>query len=226
MSPSRARSAPAPTYAPVTPSAATDSRGRRASKKINPAVPVPEPSAARRAPPPTMATPGPACLALAVSSRRAASTCSRAKTTACCDAVWINSSSERSATLSTPGTAIRVRVPAALARKRKSHAAGHDARRRGPGPAASCPRERTPALASCTSPAGCPMGRGVATEQRGRCRNGEHRHSAACGRGIVKDERSMAACPRFAVVRVPHAGESCSRRGLLQPAPPRRLRRT
>ena len=67
-SPSRARTALAPAYAPVTPSAAADAPRRRASSRINAAVPVPEASAARRAPPPTIATPGNACLALAVSS--------------------------------------------------------------------------------------------------------------------------------------------------------------
>jgi hypothetical protein len=51
-----------------------------------------------------MATPGPACLALAVSSRRATSNCSRATTTATC---------------STPGTDIRPWLPAALARKHR-----------------------------------------------------------------------------------------------------------
>jgi hypothetical protein len=104
-SPSRARIAPAPAYAPVTPSAAAAPR-RRPSKRTNAAVPVPEASAARRVPPPTMATPGPACLALAVSSRRATSTCSRATTTTCWAAVCTSSSSGRWPICS-PGTDIR-----------------------------------------------------------------------------------------------------------------------
>jgi hypothetical protein len=116
-SPPRASNAPAPAYAPVTPSAAADTPGRRASKRINAAVPVPEASAASSAPPPTMATPGPAWLARAVSSRRATSTCSRAKSTACWDAACTNSWSGRSAIWSTPGTDIRPGYPRRLARK-------------------------------------------------------------------------------------------------------------
>jgi hypothetical protein len=84
MSPLRASNAPAPAYAPVTPSAAADAPGRRSSKRISAAVPVPEASTARRPPPPSMATPGPACRALAVSSRRTTSICSRATATATC----------------------------------------------------------------------------------------------------------------------------------------------
>jgi hypothetical protein len=83
-----------------------DAPGRRASKRINAAVPVPEASAARRAPPPTMATPGPACLARAVSSRRATSTCSRASTTACWDAVCASCSSGRSPICSIPAIGV------------------------------------------------------------------------------------------------------------------------
>jgi hypothetical protein len=105
-SPARAINAPAPAYAPVTPSAAAAAPGRRASKRINPAVPVPEASAARAAPPPTMATPGPACLALAASSRRATSTCSRAAATTCCEAACASWSSDRSLVCSTPGAGI------------------------------------------------------------------------------------------------------------------------
>jgi hypothetical protein len=105
-SPARAINAPAPAYAPVTPSAAAAAPGRRASKRINPAVPVPEASAARAAPPPTMATPGPACLALAASSRRATSTCSRAAATTCCEAACASWSSDSSLVCSTPGAGI------------------------------------------------------------------------------------------------------------------------
>jgi len=79
-------------------------------------VPVPEASAARRAPPPTIATPGPASLARAVSSRRTTSICSRATTPATCS------------TCSTPGTAIRPRLPAVLARKH-DHTVGRHRRR-------------------------------------------------------------------------------------------------
>jgi hypothetical protein len=108
-----ARIAPAPAYAPVTPSAAA-APGRRASKRISAAVPVPEASAARRPPPPTMATPGPASLALAVSSRHATSTCSRATTTASC---------------STPGADIRPWLPVALTRKHRVTLPGRRRRR-------------------------------------------------------------------------------------------------
>ena len=69
-------------------------------------MPVPEASAARRAPPPIMATPGPACFARAVSSRRATSTCSRASTTACWDAVCASCSSGRSPICSIPAIGV------------------------------------------------------------------------------------------------------------------------
>jgi hypothetical protein len=109
--PSRARSAPAPAYAPATPSAAAEAPGRRASSRTSAAVPVPDASAARAPAPPTIAAPAPACRTFVAISRRARSTCWRARTTACSETVCTNSSSGRSLNRSTADPVMTLSYP-------------------------------------------------------------------------------------------------------------------
>jgi hypothetical protein len=81
---------------------------------------VPAASVPKSPAPPSIAAPPEACLAFAISSRRARSSSARAKPMACSDAVCTISSSGRSATLSTPGAATVVAgYPSQFAGKRR-----------------------------------------------------------------------------------------------------------